>query len=334
MIEEFKKLVDESGSILITSHLGPDADAVSSVLLLGKTLRTNYPDKNISLGLEEEAAQLDFVDLSDIKVAPLAGLIRQSQPNLLIILDANNIARCTREPDAVRKELEAGIKLAIIDHHQPDDKDKSDVYINQGSPAVAQDIYEICFEQMELKRPTDYADLAMLGIYTDTGGFVYDNPRHEKTLAIVSKLIDDGADIEKLDNQLRNYSEDEMLAFAQLVGNIKSVGNCTYSSIDDDFSAKWQAAGKSWTDLKGGCEVFVNDFVRNIGGRTWGFIVYPDLTAPVKTYSVSFRSLGDTKDVSKIAQALGGGGHKPAAGAKVEADSLDEALKIVLDKVK
>jgi nanoRNase/pAp phosphatase (c-di-AMP/oligoRNAs hydrolase) len=46
-------------------------------------------------------------------------------------------------------------------------------------------------------------------------------------------------------------------------------------------------------------------------------------------YGVSLRSVNGTKDVSKIANQLGGGGHKGASGARFEAEDIDAALEKV-----
>ena len=49
--------------------------------------------------------------------------------------------------------------------------------------------------------------------------------------------------------------------------------------------------------------------------------------------SVSLRSVYESTDVSQIANKLGGGGHKPAAGAKIEAKNLEEAIQKVQDAI-
>src|SRR5207244_3690334 len=91
----------------------------------------------------------------------------------------------------------------------------------------------------------------------------------------------------------------------------------------------WLKSGKTGGQLHKGTEAFVNDFVRNIEGLKWGFIVYKNALEGGDVYSASLRSVGDVRDVSKIAGSLGGGGHKPAAGAKFEATSVEDALNKV-----
>jgi nanoRNase/pAp phosphatase (c-di-AMP/oligoRNAs hydrolase) len=46
-------------------------------------------------------------------------------------------------------------------------------------------------------------------------------------------------------------------------------------------------------------------------------------------YSVSFRAINGTKDVAELARKLSGGGHKAAAGGRVEAGSVSGAIQKV-----
>jgi nanoRNase/pAp phosphatase (c-di-AMP/oligoRNAs hydrolase) len=51
-------------------------------------------------------------------------------------------------------------------------------------------------------------------------------------------------------------------------------------------------------------------------------------------YSVSLRSVGGVEDVSAIARRLDdGGGHKPAAGGRVKANSVQEAISKVKEAI-
>lgn len=334
-MDKLKDLIEQAERILITSHLGTDADSLCSSLLLGAILVKNYPDKEIHVCLEDEASNLNFVNGYDkAGFNPLDESLMAHKPQLLVILDANSIGRATRKPGIVKKHIASlGTKLAIIDHHEQTDKDPSDVYINQGSPAVTQDIYQIFFSQLKLAKPTGYAQTAMLGIYSDTGGFVYENPRYEDTFKIVTQLIKDGASLERIVDQLNQVSEKALQTLAELIKNLGSVGGCTYSFLNDEFVDK--LGGKeAVADVRKGVDLFRDNFLRSTNGRTWGFLVHKDLLADEGTYAISLRAMSGTIDVAEMANRLGGGGHKPAAGARIKAANVGEALKTVLDIVK
>src|SRR5476651_941026 len=223
MSDKFKQLVDDAERILITSHTSPDPDAVASLLLLGTTLQGNYPDKQIQMVLEEEPDGLDFLTGYDtIQLRPLLEASKELKPELVIIVDANNYERVSRHDGiALREYLEQNnTKLAIIDHHLPDDKEDAQVYINSGSLAAVQDVYETCFDQLGLKKPDSYAQTTMAGLYADSGGFAYASSRDDQTFELAGKLVAAGADIEGIKNRLNQYTEDQMKVQGELIANI------------------------------------------------------------------------------------------------------------------
>lgn len=331
MEEQAKKLqalIEGADKIIVTSHISPDPDAVSSALLLVNTLKANFPDKQVHTVLEEEPLGLDFLTgYKDLEFGPLYDALVKYKPALLILVDANNYDRSSRlDGGKIREYIQQNaIKSVIIDHHEPAGKDNTDVYINQGSPAAAQDVYEVCFGILNLKKPEGFAQTAMLGLYADSGGFAYKNPRHSDTLKMADELLSAGADIEQINTALNQYTDDDILVFAELAANTSRKNDYNYSFVRDEFVSEWLAKDKS-AQLHKGTEAFVNHFIRNIGGRKWGFIVYKNILQGGNIYSASFRSIGDAKDVSLIAASLGGGGHKPAAGAKFEAANVTDAI--------
>ena len=166
----------------------------------------------------------------------------------------------------------------------------------------------------------------MLGIYSDSGGFTYANPRHRQTFKIVSDLIDDGVNLELIRSRLRRYTTDQLIALGEFARNVTTNGQYSYSYLNDEFVADWQKANRPVLSLNTAAAIFVDQFIRNIDGLNWGFIVYLNPLAGENMYSLSLRSQADARDVSLIAKKFGGGGHKPAAGAKIEAQSIKEAL--------
>ena len=338
-INKFAQLIEESQRILITSHISPDPDAVSSVLLLGSTLKQNYPDKQVTMVMEEEPlSDLSFLrGYNLLKFAPLDQTIKDIDPDLFIIVDANSYGRVARnKAEQIRSYItkrRGEIKTAIIDHHELDGREDTDVFINNKRPATAEEIYTLCFEQMQLEKPEGYAETTLLGIMSDTQRHRFDHPGHRETYRIVSDLLDAGASIEKLESKLEHYNKNELEVIAHLAANITSQGGYTYSFIADEFMKDWQAQNKPITDLKNASELFVNIFIRSFEGNSWGFIIYPELIAGPQWWGVSFRSVSGGRDVAKLANKLGGGGHKPAAGAKIEAGNVIEAIEKVVQTI-
>lgn len=330
-IGTLRDLISGAAHILITAHLGPDADSICSSLLLADILRTNYPQKRITVSMDEKMPSLAFVGgYESIDFISLGESLLKYRPQLLIILDGNNLPRTTREVGPARDYMDShGVRTAIIDHHPAVDVDACDVYINRQSPAATQDIFEICFSELKLRRPAGYAQTAMTGLYADTGGFTYENPRYKDTFKMATQLIDDGASTELAANQLSQYTYEGLEVLSELLKNIVQTDDCTYTYISDGFYDKWLADDMPVEAVHEGFDIYMHGFIRNIEGRFWGFAVYPDPLAKQKTYNVSLRSLQGRVDVAAIARKLGGGGHRPAAGAKVRADSIKEVLRAV-----
>lgn len=333
-IEAIRKLIQDSKRILITSHISPDPDAISSVLLLGRTLRANFPGKDIKMVFEEQPNRdLNFLEgYGEIDFLNLLQMAKKFMPELFIILDANRYDRISRaDGQKLHQFIESNnVQTTIIDHHEEAGRDDSDFFINNKRPATAEEIYVLLFEQLKLKKPTGFAEAALLGIISDTQRHRFDHPGYRETFRIISDLLDAGASIEKLENKLEKYNKNELDVLCHLVMNITDGGKgYTYSFIDDQFTKKWLATNKPYADLKKGCELFSNQFIRNFEGNGWGFIVYPDVISGPGYYGVSFRSLSGVKDVSAIARQLGGGGHIPAAGARIEAKNLEAVVQKV-----
>lgn len=327
-VQKLKKLIETSQRILITSHISPDGDSVSSSLLLYDILKLNLLDKEVVVSMEEEPFGLKFLNSYDqITFRPLPEAIGAVQPDLLFILDANALHRVTRMPEKLQGKLDS-VKVIVIDHHEGTNIPNAELNINNSSPAVTLDIYELFLEQLGLKKPEGYAQTAMTGIYTDTGGFVHQNLNFNKVFEVVPKLIKDGADIEKVANSLNKISQKGLEVLNELLTNTKFQDDFTYSFISDET-----AVTQNHEAIVQATEAFRTNFLRNVEGRPWGFIIYKDIMGPPGVYAVSLRSLTGDKDVSIIASKLGGGGHKPAAGARFKAGSVEEAVDSVKQAV-
>jgi len=326
---ELKNLIENSNRILITSHISPDPDAVCATLLMGTTLRLNFPDKSVQMVLEEEPNRdLSFLTgFGDLRFEDVLAVAQDFKPDLFIIVDAMNFQRVSRSEGVELKKLiaeELQAKLAIIDHHTQVGLEQSDIYVNNQLPATAQEIYDLLFKKASLDRPEGFAQTTLLGIISDTSRFKYKNPAHRQTFEIVSELIDAGASIEMLEYRLDRYTKRQIAVFSVLAKNLTDNGRgYTYSYI-----GKSDIDQSNMEDVKAACEIFTDQFIRNIGDNYWGFIVYPEDSNGRTTYSVSLRSVNDVQDVSEIAGKLGGGGHKAAAGAKgIEAINVMQAIE-------
>ena len=337
MEQTFSEMVRVAKKVVITSHTSPDLDAVGSSLLLTETLRANFSGPEFRHVLEEHpAGDLSFINgFETIEFLPMFATLESYKPDLLIIVDANNFQRISRnESESVREWIKVNnTKTIVIDHHEETTKDAVDLFLNEHGPAAVQEVYRLCFTKLGLKKPEGYGDMVMLGLLGDTGRFKYANPAHRETFAIVDELIDNGVSIERIDDKLQRYTPAQLKVLAELMNNLSAKDGYSFAYISDEFRDTWLADKMPVEDFKLACGLFVDQYIRNIEDREWGFAAYPDLLNTVN-YTGSFRASNGTRDVAAIANLLGGGGHKPAAGAKFPAKNMGDALLKIHEAIK
>jgi phosphoesterase RecJ-like protein len=301
--KKLKELIESSGRILITSHISPDPDSVSSIILLGTTLKFNYPEKAIDIVLEDRPVGLDFIEgFNQINFGPVLDALKAAQPDLFIMLDGNNYERASRHDGGLVRQVikDIALKTVIIDHHEEDGRDQVDLYINNQSPAAALDVYEICFDELGLKQPAGAIQTAMTGFYADTGGFVYVKAgQQEKLFKFAERLVSMGANIESVKYALENYSLEDAQLISSLLSNLSTNAGYSFSYLSDDFVNSWINSGKSQLEFQKPTNAFLNQYIRNINGNKWGFIVFKNTLQGDNYYSVSFRSQNGEPDVSK-----------------------------------
>jgi phosphoesterase RecJ-like protein len=336
-VQKFTSLLEQAQKILITSHISPDPDAITSILLMGSTLRHSYPDRQIRMSNEEGVSDLEFLSgYKEIAIEPLQEALESFRPDLIVMLDAMNFARCTRgDWQKISRDVkQANVKLAIVDHHESNGLEQAEAYINSSYPATAQEVYELLFKRLGLDKPPGYAETTMVGLYSDSGGFLYLTERYRETLKLIGDLIEAGVSVEAIKNRLNQYSEDQVRVIGELGMNFSHQDDYSYSYIGDEFVDNWIREGKELAVMHSARNTFANSYLRNVEERKWGFLVGKDPRLGENYYGITFRSLGGAVDVAAIAAKLEGGGHKAAAGARVQALNIQQAIDRVKQTIK
>jgi nanoRNase/pAp phosphatase (c-di-AMP/oligoRNAs hydrolase) len=174
----------------------------------------------------------------------------------------------------------------------------------------------------------------MVGILGDTGRFLYKNKSHRNTFSVVSDLLDMGVKIESIHSEINSYSSNVIDLISVILANIKTNAGYTYSFIADSAKDKMVDQGLSEYEYSGGYHQALDQYIRNIDGNPWGFVVLPKYSDK-GVYKCSFRANQDAGiDTSVFANALGGGGHSLASGCNFEAGSIEEAVEKVKTTVK
>jgi phosphoesterase RecJ-like protein len=166
------------------------------------------------------------------------------------------------------------------------------------------------------------ADALYVGLVTDTGKFMYENTG-TRAHVMAAELIEAGVDVNAI---YRRLYEEMPFSKLELLGrglaNIRRYdgGRLTYTRLTrEDYTA----AGAEDSYSEG-----LIDHLRSVHGTLVAAMARELLVdgAPgtARRKKVSLRSTDGTVDVSAIARAGGGGGHRQAAGFTTDLD--DDAL--------
>ena len=289
-----RELVGEAGSVAISGHIRPDGDCYGSTLGLYNYLKKLFPEKEIRLYLQSLNPLFSFLKGYDEIFTEDPGSF---YPDLFIALDL-----CEKQRLGDNAVLFDNAKnTACIDHHEYDTVFSKNDYIVPEASSTAELVYTLMDEELI---DTDIAQCIYIGIVHDTGVFQY-NSTHRSTMEIGGKLLEYDFDHYRVIERTifeKSYIQNQILGRALLESIIFMGGRCIVSAID---RKTMQFYGATSRDLEG-----IANQLRYTRGIDCAIFMYE--IGP-QEYKVSLRST-DRVDVSKVAKAFGGGGHKKAAG--------------------
>ena len=291
--EDLVKVINESKTIVLASHVMPDGDAIGSLGAMYYFLKEM--GKEVFMIIPSRATKFDFMPGINeaLEKVPLENY------DLLICLDTSREDRLNISKEDISKAK----KIAEIDHHR-DNLVKSDIKIvDEESPANCQIVYDF-LKYASHNISKNIAEYIYLGLMTDTGCFGYERTT-AKTYRIAAEMVDLGIDFTRTNKIINDtHSETKMKLLAYLIDNMEvySDGKIRLAVIDENVINKFKASENDIDSL-------VN-YLRCIEGTIASvYIRY------IKdgVYKVSMRT-EEPIDASEIASKFNGGGHKRAAG--------------------
>ena len=313
---EFKKLEElilAGNSFFLAGHLNPDGDTLGSMLAISSVLRR--------LGKKVCLFSSDPVP-DNLSFLPRAGSIKvgrlppKKRFDVAILLECSTPQR-GGDLSAVLKH--AG-KVVNIDHHKTSQLYGDVNIVESHSSSTAEIVYRL-FYGMNVHITKAEAACLYVGIVTDTGRFHFPatSPR---TLEVASRLLETGF----------KFSEINDLLYATKSCRALKVLGRALESLELLFSGRVAVITLKMSDF--------NDFdaspehtenVINYGMMVPGVQLAVLFREEAGRTSVTFRSRGRA-DVSLLAAAFGGGGHRNASGCKMKAGT-EEARKKVLAEI-
>ena len=294
-------VVDElraADRFLLTTHEGPDGDALGSLLAMHEVLRQLGKDSVMFLAAKEFPLPVEyrFLPLEEVFHEPPADVVDRT----LVFLDCGNIDRMPVE--FLQRD---GARLVNIDHHHDNTRFGTVNLVDTEASCTAEIVLEIT-KRLGAELTPEIAQALYVGLITDTGKFMYENTR-AASHRVAAELIDAGVDVNDIYRRLyERVPLEKWRLTARALEKIELYDEgrfaVTYISADD-----YQASGAGEVLTEG-----IIDFLRALEGVEVAAMIRDKTDGGRSARKVSLRSTD--VDVSAIALAHGGGGHRRAAG--------------------
>lgn len=319
-IKDLKLVLDEkiaqSENVFITGHNvvnnNLDFDAIGAII--GMYLIASKLNKNVYLLIENEQKLESGVKLILDEMRNNLNIINKEKFNLLksdndtlIVLDTNkvNLINCSDKLDEFKN-------IFVIDHHKEDEYTiNTDLkYINENISSASEIITELLL-LYKVKITPEIANYLLAGIYLDTNK--YTKNCSSKTMRIVSKLLDKGGDIKKVNE----FFEEDFLSDRKVQSLVSMANFFTYNialCISDESVR------------------YTKEELAKVADYLLRYKVDAAIAAGFiddELISISARSKGKI-DVSLIMKEFNGGGNIFSAASKIE----DNDINVVSEKLK
>lgn len=310
------KEITDSKKILVNCHRGPDSDSIGSALALSKVVRGMGKEVEV-ICPSDIPEDLMFLDgASEIKKIDFA-TFKFAGYDTFLVIDSSNYSMVSGSKEmAVTKD----VPIIVIDHHFSNDKFGSINLVDSDMTSTGELLFHI-FKDWGVKLNQDIAQSLLTGIIGDTGCFQYQNVG-DRTLEVAADLIRLGANKDEIIYYIyRNVGFNEVKIWGKIIENMQ---------IDKENRFVWSVLPitdyQNIVGVDSAKEDAANLFFPIVRDTDFGIIMEERDDA---TLSISFRSRSNF-DVSEVAKEIGGGGHKAAAGARIEGLPFEEAVEKVL----
>jgi len=301
------KLLRENDDFVVAGHVNPDGDAVGACY--GLALALEAENKNVKVFLEPYAARFEIIPGRRLLYE---GSIDALQPKVMLCVDCGEAERLGR----ARPLYEKAEITACIDHHMTNKGFATYNFIEPSASSASEMVYKMISPGYELN--SEIASALYAGIVWDTDGFRFDSVSPE-TLRITSELISYGIPFTEIYAELlhrKTYIEAKL--FGKIMDSLETrhEGKIMYACVTRAMLKELKATAQN---LDG-----VVESLLNIRGAEVSLLLYEKSSKDVKA---SFRSR--SINVGRIAEELGGGGHRLAAGCSVTGEISDICGRII-----
>lgn len=295
-IDEAVKLIREADAVALACHVGPDGDALGSMLAFGIGARNAGKEVVASFGSP-------FSVPGNLRFLPTDLLVPPSEfppePELMVVFDSGSAERLAELGSNASKAE----KLIVVDHHVTHENFGQVSLVDPGAAATGELVHDL-FVELGWEITPEIAQCLLTALVTDTGRFQYSSTS-PRTLRLAADLVAAGAVPTEIG---RHVYEEAPFGYLKAAGAALS-----RAQLDRErgvvtttiTEAELAAFGIDWGDIDN-----LIDTLRLAEEADVAVLAKVHADGRVK---VSLRSRGGT-DVGALAVALGGGGHRLAAG--------------------
>ncbi len=309
----------ESERFVLVTHENPDGDALGSLVAMHELLKALGKDSVMFMAADEFPLPYEY------RFFRLEGLVSVIPDDVaertIVFLDCGNI---DRNPAEVIKRDDAHI--LNIDHHHDNTHFGTVNHVVPEASCTAEIVWDL-MRGLDVEPTLPIAEALYVGLVTDTGKFMYENTG-TRAHVMAAELIDAGVAVHEIYHRLYEgipYGKLELLARGLAHVERYDGGALTLTHLS---AADYLETGAEENYSEG-----VVDHLRSVEGTAVAGLVR-DLLGEGQEgrRKVSLRATDGRVDVSRIARAQGGGGHRQAAGFSTEMP-WEELVRFLRDEV-
>ncbi len=314
---EVARAIAGAGTFLLILHEFPDGDSVGSNLAMGHAL-ARAGKQAVVASPSGPPGRFSFLPgYSDIVELDRLGRSPESF-DCVFLIDCSDPRRA-----AFSEESLARVGLVVnVDHHPSNTFFGRVNYVEPKGSAAAEQV-RLIIREMGIPLDHDMALCLYVALSTDTGGFRFDNTT-AGTHRLAAELLELGVEPGPVGERIHDTRTLSSLRLLE-----KMLGTLSFAA---GGRIAWVTVTRRMLEECGATDDEVE-----------GLVAYPRMIdfvdlcfllqeMPGGTVRVALRSKKDL-DVGAIAERLGGGGHRKAAGCLLSVD-LDAALARVLEETK
>ncbi len=316
-------LINQSSSILLTSHTKPDGDACGCLVAMAEVLAA-LGKKTQLLLLSPLPQWYEFLFAEKVPILGQDIDIQQMTEgkfgafDLIMIVDTNSLSQLPKFGKYLKK---ADNPILIIDHHKTGDGLGSVELIDETAAATGLIIFDL-IKYAGWPITEKIAQVLFVAVVSDTGWFQFPNT-DSRVFRTCTELIDAGVNVTEIYHKLfQNFSPQRLKLITAMLNTLEL-------HLDGRFATQYllqrdfEQTGATYEDT----ENLINECKRISSVEVAALFVQ------LKDGRIrcSLRSSGGV-DVCKIAEKFDGGGHKMAAGTYLQGP-VENAKQLILDAV-